>query len=106
MSDELTNEIENLKSDIKSHVFTYQSMDKQWRRCEESIDTHMKALNIRQCTTTAKDKRIKELEEANLALLATMSDMKAEKECDKGCDVCNPACGGFTAEPSNEEGGE
>jgi hypothetical protein len=30
---------------------------------------------------------------------------KGEKECDKGCDVCNPACGGLTTEPANEDKG-
>jgi hypothetical protein len=43
---ELVNEIENLKSEIKAHVFTHQSMTEQWRRCEESIKNHMKAIEF------------------------------------------------------------
>jgi len=43
-SKELENEIENLKSDIKAHVFTYQSMTEQWKHCEKSIDDHMRAI--------------------------------------------------------------
>jgi uncharacterized protein YhaN len=47
MSDkELKNEIENLKSDIKAHVFTHQSMAERWIRCEDAIDNHMKAIEV------------------------------------------------------------